>query len=82
MRAWARRCLTVDGRPSRAKNRRKVMGSPNFPGRNASIECGRPRRLRAATWNRDLLESNRPAGDLKSISRDFDTGAWGNSNTR
>jgi hypothetical protein len=37
-----------------------------------SIECDSPRRMRATLWNRNGgLESNRPAGGIESISRDF-----------
>ena len=64
--------LTADERPIRTKNRRKMMGSPIFLGIEHIIACGESRRLRAAIRNRDLRGIESPAGDIESISRDFD----------
>lgn len=64
--------LTVDGRPTRAKSRQKMMEARHFSRSEGILRCGTSRRSRNATWNRDLRESNRSAGVIESISRDFD----------
>jgi hypothetical protein len=54
-------CLTVDGRLTRAKTRRKMMKARSLSGSGTFIECGKSLRSRAAIWNRDLrgIESGR-----------------------
>jgi hypothetical protein len=64
--------LTADERPIKTKNRRKMMGSPLFPGIEHIIECGKSRRVHAAAWNRNMRGIESPADDVESISRDFD----------
>ena len=70
--------LTADERPIRTKSRRKMMGSPIFLGIEHIIACRKSRRLRAAIRNRDLRGIESPAGDIESISRDFDAGREAN----
>ena len=71
--------LTVDGRPTRAKSRRKMVKARYFSESNAAKVCGKTRRLRAAIWNRDWRGIESPAGDIESISRDFDAAREANA---
>jgi len=57
--------------PNQDKNRRKMMGSPIFPGIEHIIECGKSRRVHAVVWNPDLRGIESPADDVESIPRDF-----------
>ena len=65
--------LSVGGRPNQCKTRQKMMEVGDSRDRNASIECCSPPAL-----VRNGLEPRRawnridPAGDIESISRDFD----------
>jgi hypothetical protein len=73
LRAQPRGRLTVDERPTRAKSRRKMMEETDTSwDRKAIIECGKTRRSRATTWNRDFPGIESPAADIESISREFD----------
>ena len=66
------RSLAVDSRPTGTKSRRKVLEARHFP----RAECLYRVRPSAALARGNLeprlrRESNRPAGDIESISRDF-----------
>ena len=54
--------LTVDGRPTRAKNRRKMMEARHFSGSNAFMECGTPAARAPRSGTVICVESNRSAG--------------------
>ena len=64
--------LTADERPIRTKSRRKMMGSPIFLGIEHIIHHSVPQKPALALRNRDLGGIESPAGDVESISRDFD----------
>jgi hypothetical protein len=64
--------LTAEESPTRTKSRRKMMGSPIFPGIEHIIACGKSRRAltpRSGTAIFRGIES--PADGVESISRDF-----------
>ena len=80
MRAQAATSVSrADDRPIRTKTRRKMMGSPIFPGIEHIIECGKSRRVHAVVWNPDLRGIESPIDDVESISRDFDAAREANS---
>jgi hypothetical protein len=64
--------LTAEERSTGTQNRRKMMGSPVFPGLEPIMACGKSRRVHAALWNRNLRGIESLADDVESISRDFD----------